>query len=113
MGAGPVGLVARDLEPFQSAFAPGIGQTADQDQDENQHLDQRKNRAETLVRDRPRQQEDRLDIEDRKHQRIDVVLGLELHPRIAICLDPALVRFRLDRIGFSGGYQRGNDQRNR
>ena len=48
--------------------------------------------------ERPRVEEDGLDIEDDEEQRVDVVAGVELHPRRTDRLDTALVR-----LGLLGG----------
>ena len=49
-------------------------------------------------RDRPRVEEDHLDVEDDEEQRDKVVAEVELHPAIALGLDAALVGVGLHRV---------------
>src|SRR5260370_24426476 len=62
--------------PFKRAFAPGVVQTHNQNPNEDKHLDQRKLRKRKIIAHKdncPGQQKDRLDVEDQKQHRDDVI----------------------------------------
>src|SRR5512132_3979447 len=60
-----LGLVRRDLvrDPLEPALAPDVDVRHEDEPDEHRHLDQPE-QAERAERDGPREQEDRLDVED-------------------------------------------------
>ena len=65
--------------PFESAFAPGVGQSHQQDGDENQRFDERK-QTEPVKSNSPRVKKHGFDIEDDEDQCEHVVADIELDP---------------------------------
>ena len=76
--------------PFESAFAPGVGQSHQQDGDENQRFDERE-QTEPVKSDSPRVKKHGFDIKDDKHQCKHVVADVELNPGPADRLHAGLV----------------------
>src|SRR5581483_396844 len=98
------------LPPLQGALAPGVGEAHEQDQDEQRHLHQRE-QPQPPIGHRPREDEDRLHVEDGKDQRVQVEARVELDVRLADRLHAALVRLLLDTVGVARRDQARNDQR--
>src|SRR2546423_13142225 len=83
------------LCPLQRAFAPRVVITDNQNADKDEHLDQRElGEREILAHenDRPGQEEDRLNVENQKQHRDDVVTHCEAFVRAGYRIDAALVR---------------------
>jgi len=78
------------LRPIRAPLAPGVEETDRQHGDEDQHLHKAR-RAEPAEGERPREQEDRFDVEDQEQQGEDVVAHRERMPGVADRLDAALV----------------------
>src|SRR5437764_124906 len=82
--------------PLESAATPDIGVDDEHREDEQDHLDQTEH-AELVERDRPRVEEDDLDVEDDEQHRRQVVLHRELvtAERLRRRLDAALIGLEL------------------
>src|SRR5215203_644178 len=78
------------LHPAQYALAPRIHEAKEQDEHEDTHLDQTEARV-PLELSRPREDEDRFDVENHEEQGKDVVADLALRPSLAHRIDAALV----------------------
>src|SRR5438874_9765672 len=76
-----LGFVRRDLAgaPVEPALAPDVDVRHEHEPDEYRHLDQPE-QPERAERDRPREQEDRLDVEDDEQHRHQVELDAEAFP---------------------------------
>src|SRR3546814_18268471 len=96
------------LFPYTTLFR-SVPEAQGEDGDEHEHLDQ----AEHLVLlepGRPREDEDRLDVEHDEHQGDDVVADLALRPNVADRLDAGLVVAVLARLVAGGPDPRAEAQ---
>src|SRR5438309_3126482 len=83
------------LGPLQRAFAPSVIIANHQDADENKHLDERElgeREIFTHEDDCPRQQKDRLHIENQKEHRDNVIAHRKAIVRLSRRIDAALIR---------------------
>src|SRR5690606_15837760 len=94
--------------PFQGALAPGIAKSDDQDEDEDDDL-KGSEQSQLIVGGSYREQEYRLDVEDDKDEGVNVILDLELDPRIADGLNTTLVSLILERIWLLGAQKPVDD----
>src|ERR1051326_3712165 len=100
--------------PLQRAFAPGVVVTDDQNRDKNKHLDEGKSCKGKVIShedNRPRQQEDRFDVEDQEEHRDDVVTDGEPLVRFGRRIDAALVGPHLVLLVFDGTQKAAEDDR--
>src|SRR2546421_10052613 len=78
------------LAPLQDLLPPGVGEAEGQDPDEDDHRDERPG-APLQEDDGPREEEDRLHVEDDEQEAEQVVAHLRLRPPPADGVDAALV----------------------
>src|SRR5580765_4341348 len=100
--------------PFEGAFAPRVIITDYENADENEHLDQREFGKRKIIahkNDRPGQQEDRLDIENQKQHRHDVVTHRKAFMRARFRIDAALIRPHLVLLIFQRPQKPPKDER--
>src|SRR4030095_9901871 len=86
------------LRPFQRAFAPRVIISHDQNANENEHLDQSELSEREVVAHkdyRPRQQEDRLHVEDQEQHGNDVVSDAKSFVRLGGRINATFVRTHL------------------
>jgi hypothetical protein len=76
--------------PLQVAAVPGPHQALREEEDEDQHRHQSA-RRQTGEGDGEGQEEQYLDVEDQEEDRVEIVVRLELDPRVAGGLHPAFV----------------------
>src|SRR5271165_2144277 len=81
--------------PFEVPAVPGPHKALCQQQNEGEHHEERP-RRQRGEHDREGKEEQQLHVEDQEHDRIQIIMGLELDPRIARRRDPALVSGVLD-----------------
>jgi len=99
------------LNPLQSAFAPGVDQSADQDSQKDEHLHQGQE-TQLVVSHRPRIKKNGLDVKNDENEGIDVILNSELHPRFANGFETALIGGGFHRIGLFGSDEKSQSQGN-
>src|SRR5690554_2795933 len=97
LASSPANSAEIHSDPFESACTPGVDEGHTEQQDEDHTFDRTKQRK-PVVRNRPREEEDHFDIEDKEDESEDVVLDLELYPGVADRLDAAFVRRVLELI---------------
>src|SRR6476659_2923083 len=107
-----LGLARRHvlMGPVEPALAPDVGVGDEHEPDEHRHLREAEH-PEASERDRPREQEDRLDVEDDEQHRDDVELDAEpLATRQPHGVVAALVRRALDQVRMVRPQQRRRDE---
>ena len=100
------------LRPFKRAFAPRVVITNHQDPYEDEHLDKRELREREIIaheNDCPGKQKNRLDIEDQKQHRHDVIAHREAIVGSGLRIDTALVRSHLIFPVFPGPQKSAED----
>src|SRR3954463_3938584 len=92
-------IVSSLSAPLEPAAPPDVGVRDEHGDDEEDHLDQPED-AQRVVVNRPRVEEDDLDVEDDEEHRRQVVLHRETAAgeRLVDRLDPALVRLELGAV---------------
>src|SRR5439155_24932126 len=85
--------------PRQHPFLPCPDQSFSQQQQKYHHRNKRAGRQ-SGEGDRERQKEDRFHVEDQKDDGIEVILGFEVYPGVALRLQAAFVSGILVRAGF-------------
>src|ERR1035437_6531325 len=81
IGAGVLGAGSLMLFPFEVAAGPGPDEALREEQHENEHCQQGP-RRQAGERHRKRQQEQHLHVEDQEQDRVEVIVGFELNPRV-------------------------------
>src|SRR6185369_7800906 len=77
--------------PIERSLFPLVGEADDEDEKEDHHRPETR-RADLAQRDRPREEERDLEVEQDEEDRAPVVAEVELHPRVLERLEAALVR---------------------
>src|SRR3546814_6209771 len=96
------------LFPYTTLFR-SVPEAQGEDGDEHEHLDQAEHLG-LLEPGRPREDEDRLDVEHDEHQGEDVVADLALRPHVADRIDAGLVVEVLARLAAGGPDERAEAQ---
>src|SRR5213082_2077780 len=92
---------SQSLFPFEVSALPGPDEAFGEEKNEYQHHDQRAG-GQVAESDGEGQQEEHLDIEDQEENRVEIIVRLELDPRVAGRSDAALIDVVLDRAGLGG-----------
>src|SRR5262245_20658960 len=96
--------------PLERALAPDVDEPEREDEEEDHHLDEPED-AEPAEQERPRIEEDDLDVEDDEEDGGEVELDREPAPRWTARHVAALERLLLDRGRASGTEQRGHAEK--
>jgi len=87
--------------PFEVAAVPGPDEALGEEKDEDEHREQCAG-GQAGERDGEREEKEDLDVEDQEEDRVEIVVGLELDPRIAAGREAAFVGRVFERAGFRG-----------
>src|SRR6185369_9181198 len=94
----PSRLMAVRSFPVEGALLPLVGEADDEDGEEDHHRPEARG-TDLAQRDRPREEERDLEVEQDEEDRDEVVAHVELHARVLERLEAALVRRVLRLIG--------------